>query len=416
MPVFRYKAVNPSGGVAVGELEAANESEIVERLRDQGLMPTQVARAAGSAAGGATNGGSSAAGGSRRRWFASKTVSRDQLLAITRELATLLRAGMPLDRALEILIGLADTPPVAALLQGIRDDVRGGKSLSQAIDARRDVFSRFYVNIIRAGEAGGALGTVLTRLADTMERNKELRESVISALIYPSILIGVAVLSLMLILAYVVPQFEQTFAQAGRALPLPTQIVILVGSGIKHWWWAIAAVVVLWVLWMRRHLRVPAVRMRWDGRLLRWPLIGDVVTKVETARFSRTLATLLGNGVTLLSGLAIVRDTLGNTVLANALDGVIARLREGKGFARPLGETGLYPKLAVQMVLVGEESGRLEEMLNRVAEIYDREVAMAIKRFLAVLEPAMILSLAVLIGGIVLSILWGVMGMSELVQ
>jgi general secretion pathway protein F len=416
MPVFRYKAVNASGGVAVGELEAANESEIVERLRDQGLMPTQVARAAGALIAGATNGAPAAGAGARSRWFASNKVSRDQLLAITRELATLLRAGMPLDRALEILIGLADTAPVAALLQGIRDDVRGGKSLSQAVDARRDVFSRFYVNIIRAGEAGGALGTVLTRLADTMERNKELRESVISALIYPTILIGVAVLSLMLILAYVVPQFEQTFAQAGRALPLPTQVVIFVGTGIKQWWWAIAGLVALWFIWMRRHLRNPAVRMRWDARMLRWPLIGDVVTKVETARFARTLATLIGNGVTLLSGLGIVRDTLGNTVLAGALDGVIARLREGKGFARPLGETGLYPKLAVQMVLVGEESGRLEEMLIRVAEIYDREVAMAIKRFLAVLEPAMILSLAVLIGGIVLSILWGVMGMSELVQ
>ena len=413
MPVFRYKAVNASGAIAVGELDAANESEIVDRLRDQGLMPTQVARAAAGAGQNATAAG---ARGTRRRWFAAKTVSRDQLLAITRELATLLRAGLPLDRALEILIGLADTPPVVALMQGIRDDVRGGKSLSQAIDARRDVFSRFYVNIIRAGEAGGALGTVLTRLADTMERNKELRESVISALIYPTILIGVAMLSLMLILAYVVPQFEQTFAQAGRALPLPTQVVIFVGTGVKQWWWAIAAIAVLWFLWMKRRLRNPLVRTRWDARLLRWPLIGDVVTKVETARFSRTLATLLANGVTLLNGLAIVRDTIGNTVLSTALDGVIARLREGKGFARPLMETGLYPKLAVQMVLVGEESGRLEEMLNRVAEIYDREVAMAIKRFLAVLEPVMILSLAVLIGGIVLSILWGVMGMSELVQ
>ena len=413
MPVFRYKAVNASGAIAVGELDAANESEIVERLRDQGLMPTQVARAA---AGASQNATATGARGTRRRWFAARKVGRDQLLAITRELATLLRAGLPLDRALEILIGLADTPPVVALMQGIRDDVRGGKSLSQAVDARRDVFSRFYVNIIRAGEAGGALGTVLTRLADTMERNKELRESVISALIYPTILIGVAMLSLMLILAYVVPQFEQTFAQAGRALPLPTQVVIFVGTGVKQWWWAIAAIAVLWFLWMKRRLRNPIVRTRWDARLLRWPLIGDVVTKVETARFSRTLATLLANGVTLLNGLAIVRDTVANTVLSTALDGVIARLREGKGFARPLMETGLYPKLAVQMVLVGEESGRLEEMLNRVAEIYDREVAMAIKRFLAVLEPVMILSLAVLIGGIVLSILWGVMGMSELVQ
>jgi general secretion pathway protein F len=413
MPVFRYKAVNPAGEVASGELDAANESETVDRLRDQGLLPMQVARATVSTV---ATAGAQTPRAEGRRWLAPKKVSRDHLLAITRELATLLRAGLPLDRALEILIGLADAPPVAALLQGVRDDLRGGKSLSQAIDARRDVFSRFYVNIIRAGEAGGALANVLTRLSDTMERNKELRESVISALIYPTILIGVAVISLMVIVAYVVPQFEQVFAQAGRALPLPTQIVVFIGTAVKHWWWAIAALVVLCVAWMRRRLRNPVVKGRWDARLLRWPLIGDVVTKVETTRFARTLATLLGNGVTLLSAIAIVKETLGNSVLANALDGVISRLREGKGFGRPLAETGLYPRLAVQMILVGEESGRLEEMLNRVAEIYDREVAMAIKRFLAVLEPVLILSLAVLILSIVLSILMGVMGMSELVQ
>jgi general secretion pathway protein F len=417
MPVFRYKAVNPSGDVAVGELEAANEAEIVDRLRDQGMMPMQVAPAASrpvasTAAAGAPPTGATA----RRRWFASKTVSRDQLMALTRELATLLRAGLTLDRALEILIGLAGSPPVAALLQRIRDDVRGGKSLSQALDAHREVFSRFYVNIVRAGEAGGALGVVLTRLADTMERNKELRESVKAALIYPTILIGVAVTSVIVLLIWVVPQFELTFAQAGKALPLPTQLVVLVGTVMRKWWWAIGLGAVLVALWVPRHLAKPAVRHRWDGRVLRMRLVGDLVTKVEVARFARTLATLLGNGVTLLAGLAIVKETMGNGVLAGTLDGVISRLREGKGFGRPLAETGLYPKLATQMILVGEESGRLEEMLNRVAEVYDREVQMAIKRFLAILEPALILGLAVLIGGIVFSILLGVMGMSELVQ
>ncbi len=343
-------------------------------------------------------------------------MSRDNLLAITRELATLLRAGLPLDRALEVLIGLAPSVPVASLLQAIRDDVRGGKSLSQALDARRDVFSRFYVNIVRAGEAGGALGEVLGRLADTQERNKELRESVKSALIYPTILICVAIASLMLILGFVVPQFEQTFAQAGKALPLPTEIVVYVGTGLRRWWWAILAGVVLFVLAFRRRLATPRVRAKWDARILRWPLIGDVATKVEVARFSRTLATLIGNGVTLLSALAIVKETLANAVLASALDGVISRLREGKGFGRPLAETGVYPRLATQMILVGEESGRLEEMLGRVADVYDREVQIAVKRFLAVLEPALILSLAVMIGGIVFSILIGVMSMSELVQ
>jgi general secretion pathway protein F len=257
---------------------------------------------------------------------------------------------------------------------------------------------------------------VLTRLADTMERNKELRESVKSALIYPVILIGVAVLSVMVLLVWVVPQFEQTFQQAGKALPLPTAVVVVVGGFLRKWWWAVAGGTVLVALWLRRRSRLPAVKARWDRRVLGWPLVGDLVTKVEVARFARTLATLLGNGVTLLAGLSIVKETLGNSVLAGALDGVTARLREGKGFGRPLAETGLYPKLATQMILVGEESGRLEEMLNRVADVYDREVAMAVKRFLAVLEPALILGLAVMIGGIVFSILLGVMGMSELVQ
>ncbi len=413
MPTYRYKAVNAAGDVAMGELEAANEAEIVDRLRDQGMLPMQVAPANA-----AVTSALAAARGEqpRRRLFARKRVTRDNMLAITRELATLLRAGLPLDRALEVLIGLAATLPVALLLQGIRDDVRGGKSLSQALDARRDVFSRFYVNIVRAGEAGGALGEVLTRLADTMERNKELRESVKSALIYPTILVVVAIASLMLILGFVVPQFEQTFAQAGKALPLPTEIVVFIGTGLRRWWWAIGALIVLLVMTFRRRLAKPSVRARWDARILRMPLVGDVATKVEVARFARTLATLVGNGVTLLGALAIVKETLGNVVLASALDGVIARLREGKGFGRPLAETGLYPKLATQMILVGEESGRLEEMLGRVADVYDREVQIAVKRFLAVLEPALILSLAVLIGSIVFSILIGVMSMSELVQ
>jgi general secretion pathway protein F len=409
MALFRYRAVNAAGDIAAGELEAANEAEIVDRLRDQGLMPMKVEAALASKT------ASAAAPASRRsRWFESKKVTRDHVLALTGELATLLRAGLPLDRALEILIGLAPTVPVAHLLQTIRDDVRGGKSLSQAIDMHRTVFSRFYVNIVRAGEAGGALGVVLTRLADTMERNKELRESVKSALIYPTIIIAVAVASVMVILGFVVPKFQQTFAQAGKALPMPTQVVIFLGTGLREYWWLMLIVVVVAVWIARRRLRVPEVRFRWDGRLLRAPLLGDLLAKVEVARFARTLATLLGNGVTLLAGLSIVKETMTNSVLAQALDGVVTRLREGKGFGVPLAETGIYPRLATQMILVGEESGRLEEMLNRVAEVYDREVQVAVKRMLAVLEPALILGLAVFIGGIVLSILLGIVGMSEL--
>ena len=375
-------------------------------------MPMQVAPVTGALSDAAP---ARAARAPRRRWFESRRVTSDQLMALTRELATLLRAGLPLDRALETLIGLAPTPAVNALLQGLRDEVRGGKALSQALDARREVFSRFYVNIVRAGEAGGALATVLTRLADTMERNKDLRVTVKSALIYPVILLGVAVTSVMILLIYVVPQFQQTFSQAGKALPLPTLVVIWVGTFLKQWWWALIAGVALAVLGFRRRLAQQAFRGRFDARMLTLPLVGDLVAKVEVARFSRTLATLLGNGVTLLAGLSIVRETMGNAVLGASLEGVTAHLREGKGFGRPLAETGVWPRLATQMILVGEESGRLEEMLGRVADVYDREVQVAIKRFLAILEPALILGLAVLIGGIVFSILLGVMGMSELV-
>ena len=182
------------------------------------------------------------------------------------------------------------------------------------------------------------------------------------------------------------------------------------------WWWALLGVIFLFVMWYRRRGAVPRVRRERDARRLRMPLFGDLVAKIETARFARTLATLLANGVTLLSGVGIVKETMTNTVMADALDGVLAKLREGKGFGRPLADTGLYPRLATQMIMVGEESGRLEDMLARVADIYDREVQAAIKRFLAVLEPALILSLAVVIGGIVFSILMGVMGMSELVM
>src|SRR5512142_2034984 len=311
MPVYSYRAVTAAGDVSSGELEAANESEIVDRLRDQGLLPMQIAQSLGGTA--------------------------------ARELATLLRAGLTLDRALELLISLATSLPIAVMLQGIRDEVRGGKSLSQALDARRDVFSRFYVNIVRAGEAGGALGTVLSRLAETMERNKELRESVRSALIYPTILIFVAVASIMVLLVYVVPQFQSTFAQAGKALPIPTQIVIVVGTFLRNWWWALIPAAFLAVAWFRRRGRKPSVRRVRDQRLLSLPLVGDLIAKVEIARFARTLATLLGNGVTLLAGLAIVKETMGNVVLVSGLDGVIAKLREGKGFGRPMAEPGLYP-------------------------------------------------------------------------
>ncbi|MDR1529778.1 MAG: type II secretion system F family protein [Burkholderiales bacterium] len=411
MPYYSYKAVRSSGEVATGVIDAPSEHDVVERLRDQSLMPISIA--VGTMAAVTKNGKNGAA--RRSGWFVSKKVGADQVMSLTRELATLLRAGLPLDRALETLIALAEAPPLVALLQNIRDDVRGGKALSQALEKRPEVFSRFYINLVRAGEAGGALSTVLTRLADAMERNKELRESVKSAMIYPSILVAFSVVSIIVILVWLVPQFESMFKQAKGTLPVMTQTVVFVGNFTKTWWWAFLGGIGAFILFFRSLLKKPEFRARWDAWLLRRARLGDVISRSETARFARTLSTLLANGVTLLSALNITKETIGNMKMASVLDNVILELREGRGFGRPLANTGVYPKLATQMIIVGEESGQLEEMLTRVADIYDREVQVAIKRFLAFLEPVIILALAGIIFVIVLSVLLGVIGMMDLV-
>jgi general secretion pathway protein F len=233
-------------------------------------------------------------------------------------------------------------------------------------------------------------------------------------MIYPALLMIVAFSSIMLLLTYVVPQFEQIFQQAGKALPLPTQIVIGAGRYAREYWWSLIGAFIVVGYWWRWLMSRASSKFKWDGRFLRLPLFGDLVAKIETARFARTLSTLLGNGVTLLGGLSIVRETMSNTVLSGALDGVIVKLREGRGLAQPLLETGVYPRLASQMIKVGEETGRLEEMLGRVADIYDREAQLAVKRMLALMEPLLILFMAIVIAGVILSILVGIFSVNEL--
>lgn len=414
MPVYRYKAVNGAGATIQGEFDAVAEMAVVDWLRESALMPLKIELAKG---GGSGVGGAAAAGGTtraRRSWFSSKRVSQDQLLNLTRELATLLKAGLPLDRALEILINLSTDAAPRALMQQIRDDVRGGASLSQALEKPVGVFTRFYINIVRAGEAGGALSAVMARLAEFMERSKELRETVRSALMYPALLLFVAVSSIMLLLIKVVPQFEPIFAQSGKALPVPTQLVIGAGRFAQQYWWVILVTIVVIGYWWRWQMSRKSSRFKWDGRFLKLPIFGDLINKIETARFSRTLSTLLGNGVTLLGALSIVRETMNNSVLAGALDGVIIKLREGRGLSQPLQETGVYPQLAIQLIMVGEETGRLEEMLGRVADIYDHESQRAVKRMLGILEPVLILIMAGLIAMVILSILLGIFSINDL--
>jgi general secretion pathway protein F len=349
------------------------------------------------------------------RLFSRRRINQDQVGALTRELATLLRSGLPLDRALEILIGLAQTPHMQTLLAQVRDDVRGGAALSTALEAHPDVFTRFYIGMIRAGEAGGALGNVLARISEFMERSQELKETVKSALIYPTILVLVSITSVMLLLIFVVPQFSQMFEQSGKALPLPTQIVIRAGDLLRHYWWMIPAGLFLIHRYFVWQMGRPESKFAWDGRMLRLPLAGDLLTKIEIARFARTLGTLLSNGIPLLAGLTIVKDTVGNSVIAAGLEAAREQLKAGQGLSKPLMAQGIFPQLAVHMVGVGEETGQLDEMLTRVADVYDREVSMAVKRMLALLEPVMILGLGLVIGGIIISILLAILKVNSLV-
>jgi len=385
-------------------MEGLAQSAVVERLQSMGLIPIRVeatvAQSTGVRAG--------------LVLFGKKRVMPDDVAVLTQELATLLKAGLPLDRCLEILIGLSASEPVRNLMTQVREDVRGGAALSKALEAQQGVFSRFYLNMIRAGEAGGALDVVLQRLNEFMERSKELKETVKSALMYPAILIGVAVLSVVILLMWVVPQFSQMFEESGKALPLPTQIVIGAGDSVRNYWWAMIIVGVVIYSWFSRQMRTPLTRYKWDKRLLALPLVGDLVGKLEVARFSRTLGTLIGNGVSLLTALSIVKDTLTNTVMSEGLGVVAAQLKEGKGLGRPLMDTGLFPKLAIHLVMVGEETGKLQEMLIRIADIYDREVQTTVKRMLALMEPVLILGLGLVIGGIIMSILVAILSVNDL--
>ena len=397
MPFYQYKAVNPAGEVQEGVLEASSTPAAVARIQAMGFIPIRAEEAGAAKAATATS--------ARRPLFTRRGVTQDDVTVVTRELATLLKAGLPLDRSFEILINLAANPKVAELLAKLRNEVRGGMSLSKALEAQRNVFSRFYVNMIRAGEAGGSLPSVLLRLAEYMERSKALRDNVKASLTYPAFLAVISVIAVVVLLGVVVPRFKPIFAGAGKAVPFVTQVVLFMGDALRNYGWLMLAALALLVFWFSRRLRDPEVKYRLDRRMVTAPVVGDLFAKVEMARFSRTLGTLLSNGVTLVAALNIVRETMANTWLSEAVAGVARELKEGRGLGRPMMETGRFPMLAVHMILVGEETGRLDDMLMQVAETYDREVEVAITKALALLQPVMIVTMAAVIGFIIIAIL-----------
>ena len=405
MPVFQYKAATIDGEVFNGTLNGTSREQVVAQIQSLGQIPIQVDES--------TQPGQSRSPARRRR--RTRKITDQHISNATRELATLLRAGLPLDRALTILASLSEGERMKQLLEEVREQVKGGNTLADAMEAQEGVFSRFYLNLLRAGEAGGALEVVLERLAEHMEQSREVRDTLLSALIYPAILIFVAVVSIFILLGYVVPQFTELFEGVDQVLPLPTRITIATGEFLQHYGWIVVLLAAAAAWLVRYQLGQPRGRYQWHARFLKLPLAGSIITKIEVTRFARTLGMLLHNGVPLLKALSIVKDTVDNRVIADGLERVASSLKEGQSLAAPLTEMAHFPAFAVHMIHVGEESGRLEEILQQVAQVYERETRTTIKRALALLEPVLILVLGVIIAGVIISILMAILGINELV-
>jgi len=398
---FTYKAVRQDGEPVEGELDAPEEGDVIRRLQGEGLIPIQVRRAGGLS--------------DQLRRARTRRLSGKEIALVTRELATLMEAGLTLDRSLQILIDLTEEERLVRLLENLQDRVRGGSTFSAALEEQEGQFPRLYVNMVRAGEASGALEAVLSRLADYLERNAELKETITSALIYPAILLFVAGMAVILLLVFVVPQFTVLFEDMGAVLPLPTRIVVAVGDLFRGYWWAMLATVVLLALGVERQLRNPEVRTRLDHKLLDLPLLGDLLWKLETARFCHTLSTLLKNGLPLLSALNLSKEVVSNRKLSGLLDEAGEDLKHGRGLAEPVARRKILPQMALQMIRVGEESGSLDTILAKVAQVYDRETQASVKRMLALLEPILIIGLGIVVAGIIISIIVPILGANELV-
>lgn len=410
MPRFHFRALNDKGEAVEGELDAADEPGLIARLREQRRMPLDIQLAGTPLR--APSGGRIAAL-LNQPVFGRGGLAQKDLSVMTRELATLMVAGLPLDRALSFLADVADRPSQRKLIGEILNAVRGGATLADALDAQ-GVFSTSYVSLIRAGEAGNALTEVLARLATFLDQGEQLRQQMTSALVYPAILLVMSALSVTLLLTLVLPQFTPLFDQAGAELPLLTQIVLTAGDIVQGYWWLILllplAVPIVW-----RLLRDdPANRSRIDRFLLRLPLAGDLIAKADTATLTRTVGTLLTSGVALPAALRIARETMANTALRDVVGATTNAVKEGKGIAEPLAQSKLFPKLATHLIAVGEKSGQLEMMLLQTSSIFDREVKTAVDRLMTLLVPVLTIAVGLIIAMIIGAILSAILASYQL--
>jgi type II secretion system protein F len=405
MAQYQYRATDFQGKIIEGSMEAGEERSVVQRLRERGLIPIRI----GVGDAGPRAGRALSLPGLGRRGVRTK-----ELLIFTRELSTLLGAGIPLDRSLSTLVDLTGNLELKRVTGEVLQAVRGGASLAEALAQHPKVFPALFVNMVKAGEIGGVLDQVLLRLVEYLARVEDLRDEVRSALTYPILLVGVGGVSVLLLLIYVLPRFAGMFADLGGTLPLSTRIMLSVSGALTSIWTIpIAAVVVGGLYGLYRYVDATN-RYAIDAFKLRVPLFGSLFRRIEVARFGRTLGTLLRSGVPVLQSLDIVRAVAGNLVIDHAISDVQVGVREGVGMAAPLGRTGAFPPLALQMIAVGEDTGKLDEMLITVADYFDNEVRNEVKRLTSLLEPALIVVMGLVVGFMVISMLMAVFSINDL--
>ncbi|MBI5557272.1 MAG: type II secretion system F family protein [Deltaproteobacteria bacterium] len=411
MPYFAYKATDAGGRIIKGGLEAADDHGVVAELDKLGYIPIRIQRTEKKQV---LKENKSASAFSFKLPERLTFQSGKETMVFTQDLSSLLAAGLPLDRALEILIETSGSAPFRRIIRDILHSVQKGHYLSDALIQHPRIFSVFYINMVRAGEAGGILEDVLSRLATFLETVQELKEYIKSAMLYPAFLVGVGGISIFLLLTFVIPRFSMIFDTMGRSIPLATQLLLSFSEILKTWWWLIGIVLAGCFMGFHHYARTETGRLRLDTLKLKIPIMHDLIKKIEIARFSRTLGTLIHSGVPILKSLELVKEIISNRVIASSLDQVHSRIKEGEKLAGPLAAIGIFPSLAIQMITVGEETGRLDEMLLRVAENYEKIVRDLIKRYIGMLEPVMILVMGVVIGFIVISMLMAIFSMNDL--
>jgi general secretion pathway protein F len=400
MATFFFRAVASDGKIRSGSLAGDSEKTVAVDLRKQGLIPVYVGAAPKNV-------------NFELKLPAFGLRKRHNVLFFTQELSTLLNASVPLDRALSITAELTDKPSFRVLVLDVLRVLKSGKTLADSLATHPDHFSDLYINMVRAGEAAGSLAVVFDRLSEFERTRDELRNYIVSSMIYPALLATVGLCSILILLNFVVPRFATIFEGGTMKVPVPAQIMIEASHIVRtYWWMAASALAALFVTW-RVYTKTAAGRMWWDGLRLKIPLLGDALLKAETSRFARAMGTLVANTVPLVQSLHIAAATLNNRTLSVAVVGVAQGVKRGEGIALPMRKAGVFPPLVSHLLTVGEETGRLDQMFARMADIYENDTRASIRRFTSIFEPIVILLMGVIVGGLILSMLLAITSIND---